>query len=147
MRVVERPVAMNEAENGASVHLTKKPVILSQSFAELVHFANERVALLIVMMEMDFNIPNAQAGNVRYPLKKIVPVFLLGIEEAVLRGLAIGVSWGIQGNAGPTVAPTRDSAEGLLNRGSHSERFVVVRDGYPDAVNLCGVGGPVEAAL
>jgi len=52
MRVVERPVAMNKAENRAAVLLMKKPMVIGEPIAVLGNFLDEGIALLVVVVKV-----------------------------------------------------------------------------------------------
>ena len=146
-RVVERPVAMDEAEDGAAVLLAKKAVVVGEASAEFGDFADEGVALLVVVMEMHFHVADAETHHFRDAVEQIAPVLLLRVEEAVLWALARGVSGSVVGNARPFVAPARHAAERGFNRSAHAQRFVVIGDGNPGTLRLRGPRAFPQAVL
>jgi hypothetical protein len=127
---------VNEAEDGAAVLLAKKTVIAGEPPAVFGDFLDKGLALLVVVMEMHFNIADAKMHHLRYAVKQIAPILLLRVEEGVLRTLACGVSGRVLGDAWPLVTPTRDAAERSINRGTHAQRFIVIGDGNPGTLRL-----------
>jgi hypothetical protein len=60
---------MNEAKLRAPIYLSQQPVIVGKPIAELRYFLNERLALFIVVMDMDFDIGNAKTHDLRDPVQ------------------------------------------------------------------------------
>jgi hypothetical protein len=79
---------VDKTEDGFSILLAKKAVVVRQAAAKFSHFLNEGVALLVVVVQMHFHVANAKTHHLRYAVEQIAPVFFLGIEEAVLCALA-----------------------------------------------------------
>jgi hypothetical protein len=68
-RVVERPVAMDEAEDSAAFLLPKQTVVARQAPAVFRDFPDEGIALLIVVMQMHFHIAYPEADHFRYAVE------------------------------------------------------------------------------
>src|ERR1700690_103580 len=127
---------MNEAKNCASIDLTKQSVIICKARAELRYFLNERLAFFIVVMDMDFNIGNAESHNLRDPVKNVALILLLWIEEAVLGAMAGAVSWSVLGNSRPLFQPLSHTGICGLEGSAHAPWFVVVSDCDPHSLNF-----------
>jgi hypothetical protein len=122
-------------------------VVIGETAAVFRDFLNEGVALLVVVMEVHFDVADTEANNLRYTVENIPPILLLRVEKAVLRTLACGISGGIVGNAWPSVAPPRNPAEGGFERNTHAPWFVVIGDGNPRALRLFRLSALPQAVL
>ena len=113
-------------------------MVVGQARAEFRYFPDEGVALFVVVMEMHFDVGDAETHHLGNAVEQIAPVLLLRVEEAVLRALAGGVQWSVIGDARPFVAPMRNAAERCFNRRAHAQRFVVIGDCNPGTLWLRG---------
>jgi hypothetical protein len=138
---------MDKAEDGAAVLLAKKTVIVRETAAIFSNLADKGLALLVVVMEMHFRVADAETHHLRDAIKQIPPVFLLRVEEAVLRTLARGVSGRVVGNARPLVTPLRDAAERDFKRSTHPHWLVVIGHGNPSTLRLRGPHALPKAIL
>lgn len=129
---------MNETKYGSASALAKEAVVVYEAVAVFGDFANEGIALLIMVMKMNLHVADAEANQFRYAVEQFAPILLLGVEEAVLRALAPGISGSVAGNPRPSVAPKSDAAERCLERSAHTQRFVVIGNGNPGALRLLG---------
>ena len=111
-------------------------MILGQPLAVIGHFGYERIAVVVIMMEMNFHIGNPKPNDLRDPIQQIPTVFFLRIEKTVLGALTAGISRRIFCNPGPSIPPLRNPSHCLLDRRTHSERFVMVGDRDPGAPRL-----------
>jgi hypothetical protein len=98
-------------------------------------------------MNVDLNIAYTKTDHLCDALEQIGPVLFLGIEEAVLGSLSARVFGSVVGDAWPAVAPASDSAKSGLYGGSHAHRFVMIRDGNPDALRAQLEGAAPHAFL
>ena len=138
-RVVQRPVAMNESEDGAAVLLAEQAVIAGEPAAKLGDLVDEGIALLVVVMQMHLDITKAEANHFGEAFKKLAAVIFLGIEEAVLRALAGGVLRAGGGNARPAVTPTGQTGAGDLLGCAGAQRLEMIGDGNPCAPGFAAV--------
>jgi hypothetical protein len=101
---------MDEAEDSATILLAKEPMIVCQATTEVRHLLDECVAFLIIVVQMNFNIANAELHHFCDAIEQFAPVLFLGIKETVLGPLSRGVARSIICDAGPSVTPPADTA-------------------------------------
>jgi hypothetical protein len=92
--------------------------------------------LLIVVVEVYFDVTDTEAHDLRNPIDNILPVLFLRVEETILRALAIGIARSIVGNSWPHVAPTADAAKRQFHGRTHAQWLVVIGDDDPRAFRL-----------
>jgi hypothetical protein len=91
-----------------------------------------------IVMNVHFDIADSKTNHLRKAFEQIVPVTFLRVEEAVLGTLAGGVSWSVIGDARPLVTPTPYTVQRSLNRFNLAQRLVMICDGNPGTLGLCG---------
>jgi hypothetical protein len=136
---------MNESEDGAAIMLAKQAVVIDEPRAKLGDFSGKRIAAVGVALEMrfivvdvHFDIAYSKAHHLRNAFNQIVPIVFLRVEEAVLRALVRGIPRGVIGNARPLVAPARNAIQRRPDGLRQTQRLVMICDGNPDALRLCG---------
>jgi hypothetical protein len=122
---------MDEGKNRAAILLTKESVVARETFAELVYFVDETVPLLVVVMEVNLDVADAKARNLRDSLNDIVSILLLGVKEGVLWALTSRVTRRIFGNPWPSILPATNTGQRSFESRAHTKRFVVIGDRYP----------------
>src|ERR1035438_2924477 len=83
-RVVERPVAVNEAEAHATVALPQQPVPVREELAEPTDSVYEILAALAIMMDVYLDIRDPIVGHLSECIEYFGMILLRRIEERVL---------------------------------------------------------------
>src|ERR1700742_4115168 len=125
---------MNEAEDRAAISFPQKTMIVCEAFAVIANLLSESFTCLVVVMEVYFDISNTQTNHLCDAIEKIAPVLFLRVKKTVLRRLLVGIRGGVGCDSRPAITPTRDSPESSVNRYTHTQGFIVVRDGHPDTL-------------
>src|ERR1035441_9942314 len=112
---------MDKTEDGSSILLAKQAMVVRETTAVFSHFANEGVALLMIVMKMHFNVADPETYNLCQAIEQVAPVLFLRIEKAVLRALVRGVAGCVIGNPRPPVAPASDSAKRCFKGSAHAQ--------------------------
>jgi hypothetical protein len=136
---------MYESENCTPFMLAKQTVIICKPGTKLSNLPAKRVApayivmdVRFIVMNVHFDIADSKTNHLRKAFEQIVPVTFLRVEEAVLGTLAGGVSWSVIGDARPLVTPTPYTVQRSLNRFNLAQRLVMICDGNPGTLGLCG---------
>ena len=137
--VVERPVAVDEAEDDAAVLATEKAVPLVQAVAEVGDLLLEAGGGVVIVVDVDFDVGGAGSAERGEGVEDLGPVLFLGVEAGEAGALSGGIARGVLGDARPEVPPGLDAAEGGSQRIA-GERLVMIGDGDPDAPGGRGSG-------
>src|SRR5215467_4142196 len=97
---------------------------------EATHAVEEVLLTFTVVMDVDIDVGDVLAAEIREQVEELRMIFLLRIVEAVLRRTAGGVGM-LARNLGPTVSPRRYSLASGLMRGLASVRLPMVGDRRP----------------
>jgi len=96
---------------------------------------------------MHLDIGNSQAHDFCNAIKNLTLIFILRVEESVLRALSSGVPGSIIGDFRPHSPPLGHALEGVLNGSALPNRFVMVGDGNPGPFGFYGPEIPPYAIL
>jgi len=91
-RIVQRPIAVNEAEHRLAVLAMQQPVAGVQGFHEAVHAVQKVLAALAVVVNVNLHFAAARMARFANGVQHPWLVFLLRIEECVLRRVALGIA-------------------------------------------------------
>src|ERR1700753_4251821 len=122
---------MDESEDRAAVLPAKQAMIADQAVAEFGNFLDERFPLVVIVMQMNFDVPNTKAHHLGNAFDHVALIVFLRIEETVLRPLSGGVTWSGIGNARPVISPPAYSGHGRFERSTQPQGLIVVADGDP----------------
>lgn len=104
-RVIQSPIAMNEAEDDAAVLFAQETVVAMKPATILGDFLDERFALFILVVKMNLDVSDAQANYFSDDVEQFAPILFLRIEEAVLGALARGIARSVVRDTRPLFAP------------------------------------------
>ena len=137
---------MDEAEDGAAVVLVEQAVVVAQLAEEGAHLLREAFGGFVVVVDVDFDVADAGAGELGERGEELGAVLLLRVEEAVAGALAVGVAGCGFGDRGPGVLPALDAGAGGGVVHPAAERLVVIGDGDPEA-GRAGAAGDAAGAV
>jgi hypothetical protein len=104
-RVIERPVAVDEAEDQASAVRVQQTVNLMQLSQKHVQFLFECGGGVIVVVQMYLNVEGVIAAKIGEDVQDFRCVLLLWVKGGEDRSTPSGVDRGVCGNARPEFAP------------------------------------------
>jgi hypothetical protein len=95
--------------------IVQKTVIVPKATAEVAHLVDEVFRRLVTMMDVNLNISDSLACHLRQRIKQLSPIFLLGIEETVLRSVSCNIPGSRAGDAGPCLLPSCHTTNSCLH--------------------------------
>src|SRR3954447_6950614 len=140
VRVIKRPVAVNETEDHLTIVIVKQTMIVAESAAESANLPDKGFSRLAIMVNMNLDVANLLTGHLGQGFEQLVPVLLFRIKETVARLSACGITRSGTSNARPCLLPPGDPLQSCLRGTSTAKRFIVVGNRNPEALRFRASG-------
>ena len=113
IRVIESPVAMNEAEHRTTLRIAAQKSVPAQIHFPFVKHSQQIRGSVMIMMKMHFGFVPSHPADFRERINDVRIILFDGIEKGMLRTAALVIAGGL-GHGGQSLKPLRQTAHGTL---------------------------------
>jgi len=136
---------MDEAEDNLAVVFSEQPVVLVQGLLIGAYLVDKGGFGVMVVVEVDLHVAETEKFNFGQQIEQLGPVFLLRVEECVLRRLPNRVGVALS-DLGPALAPKPHAVQGHAVLAITPVRLVMISDRHPNPSGRSGVKHASEPA-